>query len=356
MRVYERIVWPLLSRWDPEHAHERVLRWARLVQSLPPALRAVHNLMPVRDPRLQVSWQGLIFPNPIGLSAGLDKDALAPRFFQALGFGFVEVGTVTPRGQPGNPRPRIHRLPERGALINSMGFPGEGAESMARRLHGMGPLGVPLGINLGKNAATPLESAAEDYVRCLELLYPYGDYFVINVSSPNTMGLTSLQARPALRRILEAVAQRRAALSGTSRSKPLALKVSPDLTNSELDDVLAVSASAGIEGIIATNTSVDPLRKGPAEKRPGGISGRPLANRALEVVSYVRRNSPAGLFVIGVGGVADVRGALALMDAGANVVQVYTAFIYKGPGLPGLINRGLLSLMDKGQIGTLAER
>lgn len=352
MRVYERLVWPLLSGLDPERAHEVVLSGASAVQSLPSLLSLVRTLNRVADPRLAVSWKGLTFPNPIGLAAGLDKDGRAPRFFEALGFGFVEVGTVTPLPQKGNRRPRVHRLPDRLAMVNSMGFPGNGMDAMAERLSRTGRMAVPLGINVGKNAVTPLARAAEDYATCLRRLYPYGDYFVVNVSSPNTMGLTSLQAKPALRAILAAVLLERKARADHERPKPVLVKVSPDLTDMEMGDVLDLCGELGMEGLIATNTSADPARKAGAAMA-GGISGPPLAARAVDAVRFARRNGPPGLFIIGVGGVSGAEQAWALLEAGADVVQLYTALIYQGPRVVDIIKKGLSARLQAKGLATI---
>lgn len=342
MKLYERLLWPLLRRMDTEFSHDSILAVAAIAQALPLLPALLHDLMGVRDKRLEVQWGSLTFPNPIGLAAGLDKDARAPHTFMALGFGFVEVGTVTPLPQPGNPKPRIRRVPERLALINSMGFPGKGSEQMAERLSRKGRRRALLGINLGKNAKTPLEEAERDYVSCLERLYAYGDYFVINVSSPNTQGLTSLQTRPRLEAILREVLAARVKLAMGSAPRPLAVKVSPDLTARELEDVLDVVAGLGIDGIVATNTSADAALKGGLKDVPGGLSGVPLHQRSLDMVRSIRSSGPRGLFIFGAGGILDTRGALDFLEAGADVVQLYTGLVYQGPGLPGTINRGLL--------------
>lgn len=354
MRVYRRLVWPLLERMDAERAHKLTLQMASVVQAISPLL-ALLNAQRFHDRRLEIHWKGLTFPNPVGLAAGLDKDALAPAFFQALGFGFVEVGSVTPKPQPGNPRPRVHRLPDRRAIVNSMGFPGGGAAAMAARLSRTRRLAAPIGINLGKNAVTPLEHAGADYVACLETLYAHGDYFVINVSSPNTMGLTSLQAKPALAAIVRGVTARRRdlALERHEAPKPLLVKISPDLTLPEVEDVLEVALGQGIEGIIATNTSVDAAMKGASARLPGGISGVPLAARSREVVRHIRHLAPADTFVIGVGGVSSAADAWAMLQDGADLVQLYTGMIFEGPGLVGRINRDLVQLMTRSGVSRL---
>lgn len=354
MRFYERLWWPVVQRVDPETSHRLVLRLASAAQWAPPARWAVSRLFTVRDPRLAVTWRDMVFPSPVGLAAGADKDAAAPRFFQALGFGFIEIGTVTPQPQFGNPRPRVFRLPGRQAMINRLGFPSQGAARVARRLGKM-KLPVPLGVNLGKNAATPLDQAPGDYLRCLEALYPFGDYFVVNVSSPNTAGLTTLQAGPALRAILRPLVERRASLAASSGAepKPLLVKVSSDLRGAELDEALAVAVEQRIEGVIAVNTSRDPGIKADDAAVQGGISGAPIRERAREAVAYIRRHAPEGFFIVGVGGVFDQGDAWALLQAGANLVQVYTGLVYRGPGAVKAINRGLLTLMEEGGVASL---
>ena len=354
MRFYERVLWPLLRRLDPETSHALTIRTLSLAQRLSLLRWLAARLCSFQDPRLQFTWRGLTFGNPVGLAAGVDKDGRAARLFSALGFGFLEVGTVTPEPQPGNPRPRILRLPTRRALVNSLGFPSQGARRVGGRMAGV-RLPVPLGVNIGKNAQTPLEEAADDYLACLERLYLHADYFVVNVSSPNTVGLTGLQARPALASLTSALAQRRASLADASGEppKPLLLKLSPDLTHGELDDVLEVALENGVDGIVAVNTSPDPEVKGEVAGLSGGISGEPLRQRALEVVGYARRHAPEGFFIIGVGGVFDVRDAWALLRAGANAVQAYTAMVYRGPCFAGSMNRGLISLLESAEMPSI---
>ena len=354
MRVYERVLWPLLRRLDPESSHFLTIRTLSLAQRLSLFRWLATRLCSFQDPRLQFTWRGLTFGSPVGLAAGVDKDGHAARLFSALGFGFIEVGTVTPEPQPGNPGPRVFRLPARRALVNNLGFPSQGASRVAGRLAGV-RLPVPLGVNIGKNARTTLEEAARDYLACLERLYPHADYFVVNVSSPNTVGLTSLQARPALASLTGALVQRRASLAQASGQapKPLLVKLSPDLTRGELDDVLEVALENGVDGIVAVNTSPAPEFKGEAEGLPGGISGEPLRQRALEMVGYARRHGPEDFFIVGVGGVFDERDAWALLRAGANAVQLYTAMVYRGPSVVNSINRGLLSLLEAAEIPSI---
>jgi len=311
--LYERAVRPVLFRLgggDAETAHERTLRaLARL-----PAFRR-----PYSPSGASKTVLGIRFPNPVGLAAGMDKDGRALPAWPSLGFGFVEVGTVTRHAQPGNDRPRLFRLPQHEAIVNRMGFNNAGAEALAGRLGRLGPLRVPLGISLGKSKITPLDQAVEDYVRSFRILYAFGDYFAINVSSPNTPGLRELQDRGRLSELL-----------GALRSeKPLLVKVAPDLTDAALGELLDVCLERGVAGVIATNTTIE--RPGVATAEAGGLSGRPLAARALEVVRFVAKES--GLPVIGVGGVTHPGDAVRMIDAGASLVQLYTGLIYRGPSL-----------------------
>jgi dihydroorotate dehydrogenase len=305
----------------------------------------------VRDPRLAVDVLGLRFPNPVGLAAGLDKDARAAAAFAALGLGAVEVGTVTPRAQRGNPRPRVFRLPADGAVINRMGFPSRGAppvRAALRRTPRPLPGDAVLGVNLGKNAATPLEGAQADYVAVLDALYDQAAYAVVNVSSPNTRGLRDLQERRALEGLLRAVVTRRDSLArSTGRRLPLLVKVAPDLDWTGLGAVLEAVQASGAEGIVATNTTLsregltDP--RNPYQTETGGLSGAPLRRRSTEVVRWLARETGGRLPLVGVGGISHPDHALEKLDAGAALVQVYTGLIYAGPSLPGRINRALLS-------------
>ena len=318
MSAYERGVRPALFRiggGDAEAAHERTLRLLAVLARRPRVLAGLRRLWQVAAP---VTVFGIEFPNPVGLAAGLDKDGVALAAWPALGFGFVEVGTVTWHPQSGNDKPRLFREPDREALVNRMGFNNRGARALAERLAGT-PRTGPLGISLGKSRITPLESAVEDYVASFTVLQPHGDYFVVNVSSPNTPGLRRLQDRAHLDELLAAL---------RTPGKPILVKIAPDLTDGALSDVLAVCTERGAAGIVATNTTATPR---------GGLSGRPLAERAHEVVALVAKESP--LPVIGVGGITRPDDALRLFDAGASLVQLYTGFVYHGPGLVRAIAR-----------------
>ncbi len=316
MDLYPALVRRLAFRLDPERAHHAAF-WF-LERGWVPSLRRT-------TPSLRREFWGLTFDNPVGLAAGMDKDAVGLRSWRRLGFGFVEVGTVTPKPQPGNPRPRLFRLPSDRAIINRMGFNNSGAAAMAERL-GRIKAGIPLGINLGKNKTTPDERAAEDYAEALRNLRGYGDYFVVNVSSPNTPGLRGLQERGPLLDIARA-------MRNAEPDKPILIKVAPDLTFDALDDVLSVCVEATLSGIVATNTTLSRagLKHDPDEA--GGLSGAPLTLRADEVLWHLARHRPAGLVLIGVGGIMTPDDAKRKMDLGADLIQVYSGYVYAGPWL-----------------------
>ncbi|WP_091095570.1 quinone-dependent dihydroorotate dehydrogenase [Micromonospora citrea] len=332
--MFERVVRPGLFRiggGDAEAAHEWTLRRLSGLSRRPAALAALRARYAVRAPRTVF---GVEFPNPVGLAAGMDKDGAALPAWPALGFGFVEVGTVTAHPQPGNPRPRLFRLPDSEAVVNRMGFNNAGAEALAARLAALPrPLGVPLGISLGKSKVTPLDEAVADYLASYRALRGHGDYFAVNVSSPNTPGLRALQDRAHLDALL-------AALVG---EKPVLVKIAPDLTDAAIAELLEVCLARGAAGVIATNTTLARDGLAPADRergrQTGGLSGRPLADRAREVVSFVHRETGGRLPIVGVGGILDPDDAARMFDAGAALVQLYTGFIYRGPALPRAVAR-----------------
>jgi dihydroorotate dehydrogenase len=292
-----------------------------------------------------IDVMGLHFPTRVGVAGGLDKDGRALRAWPLLGFGFVEVGTVTAHAQPGNPRPRLFRLPGDEAVINRMGFNNRGSAALAARLGRLGPLPVPLGVSIGKSKVTPVEDAVDDYLVSLRRLHRFADYVAVNVSSPNTPGLRSLQDAGALRRLLDALVSTSQALSREDgRSVPLVVKVAPDLTDTALDELLEVCLNHGVAGVIAVNTTLrrDVLSAGePRADEAGGLSGRPLLPRALEVVRQVRSRVGSRLAVIGVGGIRTPADALRMVDAGADLVQLYTGLVYQGPAVVRRIARAL---------------
>ncbi|MFI7599738.1 quinone-dependent dihydroorotate dehydrogenase [Actinoplanes sp. NPDC049681] len=325
MTIFETAVRPVLFRvggGDAETAHEFTLR--RLA-GLGAGTRALlRRRYAVSAP---VELFGVRFPNPIGLAAGMDKNGVALPAWPALGFGFVEVGTVTAKAQPGNDKPRLFRLRDSEAVINRMGFNNAGAAALADRLKALGPLGIPLGVSLGKSKVTPLEEAVQDYLTSYELLHPYADYIAVNVSSPNTPGLRTLQDKSAVAALL-------GALVGKT---PVLVKIAPDLAEPAIAELLEVCLAYGAAGVIATNTTLS--RDGvaaadqPRAGEAGGLSGRPLTERARKIVHFVHEETGGRLPIIGVGGIVEPDDATRMFDAGASLVQLYTGFIYRGPAL-----------------------
>lgn len=342
--IYERLLWPLFRRMDPETAHLRTLDALALAQSNPvgrAALRRIAGQVPLSP----VQVGRLHFPNPVGVAAGFDKDARVVAGLTLLGFGHVEIGTLTPRAQPGNPQPRIFRLPTDEAIINRMGFPNEGVEAAVASLRALpAERDYVVGVSLGKQKETPLEDAAADYVTVMRAVHPYADYLAVNISSPNTPGLRELQGGRHLDHLLRVVVAENLSLSAVENQppKPLWVKIAPDLEYDELDEILATLLAIGIDGIIIANTTLS--RAGLADAgraEAGGLSGRPLRRRSTQLIAHVHRQTNGALPIIGVGGVssaADVREKLA---AGAAVVQLYTGLVYRGPGLAGQILREL---------------
>lgn len=337
MNAVYPLVRTLLFRLDAETAHDLVLKLVRWAGLFPPTYALLRALYTLEDARLEVEAFGVRFRNPVGLAAGYDKNGMAVRGLSALGFGHIEVGTLTLRAQAGNPRPRIHRIPQAQALINRMGFPNAGVDAV--RIHGDGA--TRIGINIGKSKDTPLSEAAEDYCALLRRVYHQADYVALNVSSPNTPELRRLQTRDAIESLLKAVAAVRDSLQPRV---PLLVKIAPDLTWAEVDDILTAVAAAGIDGVIATNTTLE--RGGvpePYRHLEGGLSGAPLRARATDLVRYIARRTEGRLPIIGVGGIASAADALEKLDAGACLVQVYTGLVYAGPGLVRAINQALLA-------------
>ena len=341
MTLYRHLLWPLLARLEPERAHGLTLSLLSSAQRVPFGASLVERVAGGGAAHLGFEWRGLRFAGPAGIAAGWDKDGRAARMAEALGAGFVEVGTVTPLPQPGNPGRRIFRLRSRDALVNRLGFPSLGADRVVENLSRHRPKRAPIGINVGKNAATPLNDAADDYAACLRALHDVGDYFVVNVSSPNTPGLTSLQSPEALDGLLAALDEaRRGPASGTP--KPLLVKLSADLSASDIVAAAAVCRRRAVDGAIAVNTSLDPaLRSDEARDLEGGLSGRPIFGRALAAVERLRAVVPPDFLIIGAGGVFGPDDALRLLNAGADAVQVYTGLVYRGPGILTEITRGL---------------
>jgi dihydroorotate dehydrogenase len=338
-RLFFRLV---LMRLDAERAHRLGLRALATIGGLPGVSAVLRRITHSRDPRLGVEALGLRFPNPLGVAAGLDKEAACFEALGDLGFGHVEVGTVTARGQAGNPTPRVGRLPRDRALYNRMGFPNPGAEALAERL-GARPRGVVVGVNVGKTMDVELAAAAADYRATVHLLAPLADYLVVNVSSPNTPGLRSMQSVGELRKLVDAV---RSELRDLGLATPLLVKIAPDLDDAEVDAIADYAVEARLDGIVAVNTTVDLdvlERSGDDERAAviGGISGAPLKRRALEVLRRLRARAGDDLVLISVGGIETADDAWERLEAGATLVQAYTGFVYGGPLWPRRLLRGL---------------
>lgn len=299
----------------------------------------------VSSPKLERTIRGIKFPNPVGLGAGLDKDAKVTDEMAALGFGFIEIGTVTPVGQPGNDKPRAFRLPKDEALINRMGFNNEGAKAAAERLRKRKNHKVIIGGNIGKNKVTPNENAVNDYVICFNDLFDVVDYFVVNVSSPNTPNLRELQDKEPLQNLLQTLQNEN---KKRPTQKPIFLKIAPDLNHDQLNDIVQIVAATNIAGVVATNTTIarEPLTTNTEEVKQmgmGGLSGKPLTKRSTEVIRYLRQHLDKKFAIMGVGGIHTVEDAIEKLNAGADVIQLYTGFIYEGPGLIKAINKRLLT-------------
>ncbi len=348
--MYKALLRPILfrlRRGDAEAAHESTLALLSAVSRSRALTACLAALFTYSSAELRRTVFGLRFPNPVGLAAGMDKDGVAVRAWAALGFGFVEVGTVTWFPQPGNPRPRLFRLPADGALINRMGFNNRGAAALAARLERVGVAPIPVGVSIGKSKATPLESAVEDYSASFRALFDHAAYFAVNVSSPNTPGLRQLQDREHLAALLAAL-QRENQLQSRgdpALRKPILVKIAPDLSEPAIAQLLEVCEAGGVSGLIATNTTVGREGLRAADPRvaaeAGGLSGRPLAERALAVVRFVAAETGGRLPIVGAGGIFGPEDACRMLDAGASLVQVFTGLVYEGPGLPRRINRAL---------------
>jgi dihydroorotate dehydrogenase len=335
---------PFLFGLDPETAHELTLGSLARLQGTPGQWAWCNSFVP--DP---VTLAGITFPNRVGLAAGLDKNARVIDALGAMGFGFVEVGTVTPKPQPGNPKPRMFRLPEANALINRLGFNNEGLDAFIANVKKakFRSQGRILGLNIGKNAATPIERATDDYLACLEGVYPHADYVTVNISSPNTANLRSLQSDEALDALLGAIAAKREELAQRhGRRVPLFVKIAPDLDEAQVQVIAATLKRHGMDGVIATNTTIsrDAVKGQPHAEETGGLSGKPVFEASNRVVAQLRAALGAGFPIIGVGGVFSGEDAVAKIRAGADLVQIYTGLIYRGPAVVDEAARALKSL------------
>ncbi len=339
---------PILFQFDPEKVHYFVTRNLKRFNKFPGGAALSRAIWGVKHSGLEREVFGLDFKNPVGLAAGFDKNGDMIAEMANMGFGFIEVGTVTPLPQPGNPKPRMFRLPADGALINRMGFNNLGVDVVAERIatyrknQPASQKGVIIGGNIGKNKVTPNEDAVSDYIKCFDRLFDVVDYFVVNVSSPNTPGLRELQEKEPLMQLLNTLQQRN---NKNGIKRPILLKIAPDLTNEQLDDIVDIVKGSGIAGLIATNTTISREDLKSPEKlkiEMGGLSGKPLTQQSTEVIKYIHKKSNGAFPIIGVGGIHSPEDAVEKLNAGASLIQIYTGFIYEGPGLIGRINKRLI--------------
>jgi dihydroorotate dehydrogenase len=358
--LYKNILKPLLFRMDAEKAHHLTIDGLHTATNIPGVKGLLNGLYGVRrTPDLESTLWGIRFANPVGLAAGLDKNAKAVTGFSSLGFGFMEVGTVTPKPQAGNELPRLFRLPEDTALINRMGFNNVGIETMARHLEQAAQHSIPVAVNIGKNKATPNEHAEDDYRACISRLYGYGDFFVVNISSPNTPDLRSLQHGDDLYRLLAAV-QEEMKLQHQKHdggpAKPVLVKIAPDLGDEEIAYMVQTIVESGVSGIIASNTTIS--REGLTHKHrseTGGLSGRPLTERSTQLIHTLFELTGGKLPIIGSGGIFTAKDAYDKICAGASLVEIYTALIYEGPSLVKRLNEGLRILLQEDGFSSISE-
>ncbi|MFD1316944.1 quinone-dependent dihydroorotate dehydrogenase [Namhaeicola litoreus] len=337
--MYKSIIRPLLFNFDPEDIHHVTFSAIKILYKLPFTKSLARSKFVLEDPKLYREVFGLKFKNPVGLAAGFDKNAVLFDEFSNYGFGFVEIGTVTPKPQPGNEKKRLFRLKKDEAIINRMGFNNEGVDAVVERLKHR-KSDIIIGGNIGKNKVTPNENAIDDYLICFEKLFDYVDYFVVNVSSPNTPNLRALQDKEPLTKLLKTLQE---ANLKKNTTKPILLKIAPDLTDDQLLDIIDIVKSTGIAGVIATNTTIsrDNLQSD-SKKEQGGLSGKPLAKRSTEVIRFLAEKSNKAFPIIGVGGIHSPEDALEKLKAGADLIQLYTGFIYEGPSLVKEINNALI--------------
>lgn len=340
--MYKSVLKPFLFKKDAEEAHHFTCNLLKRGLSLPLAKTVFKGLYGYEHPKLQREVFGIKFPNPLGMAAGFDKDAKMIKELDQLGFGFIEIGTLTPKPQDGNPKPRLFRLPQDEALINRMGFNNGGVEDSIQRLREKG--NIIVGGNIGKNKLTPNEEAINDYKICFEALYPYVDYFVVNVSSPNTPGLRELQDKEPLMNLLSTLQEDRKAYS---KRKPILLKIAPDLSNEQLDDIVSIAKTIELDGLIATNTTISraELKTDKAVVDAigaGGVSGAPLKERSTEVISYLYKALGDDVPIIGVGGINSPQDAVEKLKAGAKLIQIYSGLIFQGPGFVKAIKQEIV--------------
>lgn len=341
MSLYKNLVFPLLTKFDPERIHYFAMDCLKLACSIPGVKKLLKKNLEVKSASLNRNFLGLDFKNPVGLAAGFDKNALWIDELDCLGFGFIEIGTVTPKPQEGNPKPRLFRLKKDEALINRMGFNNGGVEEVVKNLKKRNSK-IIVGGNIGKNKLTENEDALSDYLITFKGMVDYVDYFVVNVSSPNTPGLRDLQEKEPLKKILAALQ-----IENQKHKKPVLLKIAPDLTDSQLDDIVEIVTETGIAGVIATNTTLSRanLITDNAEVEnigAGGLSGKPLKDRSTQVIKYLSQKSGGNFGIIGAGGIYTAQDAKDKLEAGASLVQVYSGFIYEGPSIAKNINKELI--------------
>jgi dihydroorotate dehydrogenase len=342
--IYKYILRPIFFSIDPERIHHLVFKLIKFSQSIPGIPFLTRLIYVTKNQKLEREVFGIKFPNPVGLAAGFDKDAKLYKELSNFGFGFIEIGTITPLAQPGNDKPRMFRLPEDQALINRMGFNNEGISGAIERLKNR-PKDLIIGGNIGKNKNTPNEQATSDYEKCFEALYAYVDYFVVNVSSPNTPNLRALQEKEPLKQLLQHL---QSLNNNKPKQKPILLKIAPDLTNEQLDDIVEIVLDSKIAGVIASNTTISRANLKTSATRieeigMGGLSGKPLTKRSTEVIAYLSKKSNKSFPIIGVGGIHSADDAIEKLNAGASLVQLYTGFIYEGPALIKAINKRIIN-------------
>ncbi|WP_411345959.1 quinone-dependent dihydroorotate dehydrogenase [Paenibacillus sp. WLX1005] len=356
--LYRNLFKPVLFRMDPEKAHHLVIGGLGTGVRIPGTLSAMQSMYGIDStPDMTTELFGITFPGPVGLAAGLDKNAQAVMGLSSAGFGFMEVGTVTPKPQPGNEQPRLFRLPSDRALINRMGFNNDGAEVMAGRLKRLPSHPIPIAVNIGKNKVTPNEQAASDYKACIRTLYPYADFFVVNISSPNTPDLRNLQHGNELKELLAEVMEE---MSDQQRKhgsfKSVLVKIAPDVSDSELEYMVETITQSGAAGLIATNTTLsrDGLTHSSAGET-GGLSGRPLTERSTDIISRVYRQTEGKLPIIGCGGIFSAQDAYDKIKAGSSLVEIYTSFIYEGPQVTRRLHNGIRELMKQDGFAHISE-
>ena len=341
--MYKEILRPLLFSFDPERIHHFIFKMIKWFHFIPFATHFCKSVYCIKDKRLKRNVFGLEFENPVGLAAGFDKDAFLFNELANFGFGFIEIGTLTPLAQEGNPKPRLFRLPKDQGLINRMGFNNQGVNSAVKRLKKRQTKAI-IGGNIGKNKNTDNALAHEDYLKTFHALYHYVDYFVVNVSSPNTPNLRALQDKEPLAALLKML---KSQMNTMAKTKPILLKIAPDLSTSQLDDIVSIIDSVQIDGVIATNTTIDRTHLNTNKSKldaigSGGLSGKPLKNKSIELIAYLHQKSKGSFPIVGVGGIYNAKDAIDAFNAGASLVQVYSGFIYEGPALVKNICKGIL--------------